>query len=137
VDQFRQNLALSKESGQRAQQQLDNAQQLTWNQYLDAAVNPQPGKTITKSYAVPVPAPIFGGKPPAGVYENSKSPTGFSRVVQTVNTQQVPPITDPNHLVDFLVSNGQPKSSAIAAVKSRLRIPGWSYGKPLPSAKKG
>lgn len=116
-------------------QQLAAANRNTWNQYLDAAVNPQPGKSVTVTMSVPVSAAqAYKNK---NAYVDKNSPTGYSALVKTVQTPTNRSITNPTALVDYLVAHNVPKRIAVNMVKTRLRIPDWVYGEGDPNAPTG
>lgn len=129
--EFRVRTAALAANRKLAQQKLTAAKNVTAAAYLDAAVNPQPGKTITQTIAQPVTRAVATtaiGKGNTDVYADPNSPTGYSKLAKTVNTVSMTPITDPNALVDYLVSHNVAKPKAIEMVKSRLRMPDWVYG---------
>lgn len=118
-----------------AQQRLSLAKQQAAAAYLDAAVNPQPGKTITYSRAVPVSeAQVMTGHA-GGAYQDKNSPTGYSQIVTVHEAAVASPITDPNQLVDYLVAHRVQRKNAISMVRARLRLPSsWEY---KPATKRG
>jgi hypothetical protein len=108
--------------------QLAAAQRATWAEYLDAAVNPQPGKTVTTTRAVPVPPELAIQGKGGNVYKDASSPTGYSKLVKTEDTVTTQPITNPHALVEFLMSHNVPKKIAVNMVKNRFRLPSnWKY----------
>jgi hypothetical protein len=112
---------------------LNAANRTTWAQYLDAAVNPSPGKTVTISQAVPVPATSAISGRVKDAYPDPTSPTGYSRIQQTKTTPVTEAITNPNQLITYLQSHGVPKKVAINMVKQRLSLPNsWVPGQPAP-----
>ena len=119
----------------QAQATLAASKRNTWAQWLDVATNPQTGKTITNSVAVPAQAPSLTGKPDKSIYKDPASATGWSRLVTQTSTPSVPAIQDPTKLVDFLESHNVPKATAIRMVRVRFAIPGWKYGKADPRIK--
>lgn len=126
------NVQSLKDSTKLALRKLKFDESMTTNQYLDAAINPVPGKTVTSTQAVPVPTLAAETGKIKDAYKDPKSPTGYSRLVQIVSTSTTTPITDPDDLVDYLVAHGTAKSIAIARVRSRLGLSdSWTYGKPI------
>jgi hypothetical protein len=124
-----------------ASQKLGITQKATWAAYLDAAVTGQPGKSVSQSVPVPVPATAAQLGKVKGAYPDPNSPTGYSQLItQTSPIGQISPIRDPNQLVDFLVAHEVPKKTAVAMVQARLHMPNWSYGERdprLPPQKSG
>jgi len=104
-------------------------------EYLDAALNPTPGKSITTSEIVPVTSiqAIKGG---SDIYYDPSSPTKYSRVVKVTRAAPDARITEPNDLVDYLVSHGVGEAQAVGMVKRRLHIPNWDYGEELNKKQK-
>jgi hypothetical protein len=112
----------------------------TWAAYLDAAVNPQPGKTVQSTQWVPYQQGTRNSPPIAAM----KHPDQFQFVngtwyhsVTTVNTPVNRAITNPTALVDYLVGHNVPKKIAINMVKARLQLPDWVYGEADPNAPVG
>lgn len=146
--QFAQQLGLSKQQILQRQQQLDQSARLAnqrialankqySGQILDAAVNPKPGKTITYSQAVEVPAAAALTGKVKGAYSNPKSSTGYSQLITVHQASVTAPITDPNQLVDYLVAHSVGKAQAVKMVKSRLSLPDtWTYHAPKTKKKK-
>jgi hypothetical protein len=114
---------------------LATEQRQSWAALVDSAYNPQVGKTIKQTTREPVAktAAITGKIKDA--FQDSGSPTGYSRLVTVFKTPSTHPIHNPNKLVDYLVSNNIPKQTAIRLVRGRLGIPKWNYGQPWPPPK--
>lgn len=118
-------------------QKIATAANLTYAQWLDAAVNPQPGKTVTSSQVVPITAlqalkdkqAFVTSKPGAKV-------TTYGKIVKSTYTPTTAAITEPNALTDYLVAHGVPKTAAVRMVKARLQLPTWKYGQKDPRAPK-
>jgi len=116
------------------QWKLDNQKQRvalrsTWAQMLDAAVSPTPGKTISSTKKIYVPRDNLN-KDVHPELDNKGRPTGKFYILKDV-TEEVKPgtaMSEPNHVVDYLTSNGVPKQIAVNMVKSRFNIPNWTYG---------
>lgn len=126
------NLKSLNESTKIATAKLKADQQVTANSYLDAAVNPQPGKTVTTTQAIPVPALAATTGKAKDAYKDPKSSTGYSKLVTVVDTPTSTPITDPDDLVDYLVAHGTGKALAINMVRKRLALSdSWTYGRAL------
>lgn len=127
TQQFKANQAHLAASQKLNNKKLAAAQKVTWAEYLDAAVNPQPGKTVTVTRAVPVSAAqaLRGG---SDAYKDPSSPTGYSKLQKIEQTATTAPITQPGDLVDYLIAHGVPKNIAVNMVKTRLRMPNWVYG---------
>lgn len=133
--QFAQSLGLSKaeylsrekhlaEAASLAQKKLAATKTLSYSQYLDAALNPAAGKTVTNTVPVEIDH-RSAMKNPKDAYKKDGKWYRLTTVKQTLTTD---PITDPGSLVDFLTAHGVPKKTAISMVKQRLRIPEWDYG---------
>lgn len=134
--EYKLNLDKLNEATKSAQQRLSLAKQQAAAAYLDAAVNPQPGKTITYSQAVPVSKLAAESGKVGDAYADGKSPTGYSRLVTVHEASVAQPITDPNQLVDYLVAHRVQQKNAISMVKARLSLPAdWTY-KPVGSRHK-
>lgn len=115
-----------------ANKQLAAAKQVQANGYLDAALSPQPGKTVTVTQKVPVD-PVQAYKDHQAFRDGgTDAHPKYSKLVKVQQTMTNQPITDPGSLVDFLTAHGVGKKAAIAMVKQRLRIPNWSYGEANP-----
>lgn len=134
-----QEFALKKQQAaaatKTAMQRLALAKSTAAAAYLDAAVNPQPGKTITYSQAVPVPEQAVMLGKVNDAYADKNSPTGYSRLVTVHEASVATPITDPSALVDYLVAHRVQRANAIKMTKARLRLPdSWQY---KPATKRG
>jgi hypothetical protein len=118
---------------------LAAAKRQTWSQYLDIAINPQPGKAVTTTVAIPVPKLAAQSGKTKDAYADKSSPTGFSKLVKTTTVPPTQgPITEPGALVDYLSSHGVPRAIAVTMVKQRLRLPSdWTYGEADPRTPTG
>jgi hypothetical protein len=109
--------------------------QQTWNAYLDYAIHPVSGKTITTSEPIEVPALAATTGKVKDAYKTKDSSTGWAKVIKV--TRAVPTmdaITKPTLLVDYLESNGVPHQIAIRMVRKRLGLPGdWVPGEADPN----
>lgn len=115
-----------------AAQRFALTQRATWAQYLDMAINPAPGKTITETIKIPVDKPNVLDK---DIYHEVVNGKDVYYKLKNVSRQgdAASPISDPTDLVDYLISHNVPKNVAVKMVRARLQIPNWQYGKPLPS----
>lgn len=117
-----------------AQQRINVAKNQTYAQWLDAGLNPQPGKAVTTTQSVPTDA-AHAFKDPKNSYKGSDGK--WYKIVKTTYTPQNAPITNPTALVDYMVSHGTPKAIATRLVKARLQLPNWVYGEGDPNAGTG
>ena len=124
--EYKQRLSEFKQTAKLAAQKLAAAKRVTWAEYLDSAINPQPGKEVKITQAVPVTATqAIRDK---NAYPDNSSPTKYSKLITTTQTPIAEPITDPNDLIDYLVAHLVPKKIAVNMVKTRLNLPkNWVY----------
>lgn len=118
-------------------QRLASANKQTYAAYLDAAVNPKAGKSVTQTVAVPVAAAAAISGRIKDAYADKGSKTGYSRLVKETYTPTNQPITDPTALVDYLTAHNVPQKIAVQMVKARLQIPNWTYGQGNPRSGTG
>jgi hypothetical protein len=127
------------------QAKLKSANRVTWAQWLDAAVTPKPGQSITTTRQVPASRTTDGALPVMvkgkdGKLHLSSPPQYYKLVTVTTAAPTHAAVTEPNRLVDFLLQHGVPKTIAVNMVKARFHIPSWSYGARdprLPAPKSG
>lgn len=100
-------------------------QQVTWNAYVDAAINPHPGKSVQQSHAVEITS-VQALKDPKNSWFDSKTGKYYHAVTthEVITTQ---PITDPDRLYQYLRAHHLPPS--VAANKVTLLHPGWKAKK--------
>lgn len=121
--QFQTNSGIAKE-------QLQVAKNQTAAQWLDAGLNPQPGKSVTTTQAVETDAASAFKNPGKSFKQNGK----WYKYITTTYTPQNAQITEPNALVDYMVAHGINKVLAVRLVKARLQISDWKYGQRDPHA---
>lgn len=116
-----------------AKKQFAANQQVTWNSYVDAAVNPHPGKSVQQSHAVEIQY-TQALKDPKNSWYDSKTGKYYHAVTthEVITTQ---PITDPKGLYEFLLSHNVPKNVALSKVRTRLAVPDWSPGQKTSKTK--
>jgi hypothetical protein len=129
------------------QQQLDSTQNSQWVDLFDMAVNPQPGKTVTTTQQVPIPtakalqAIALGDTDILiGTDKNGKTIYYKNQTVTSTVPNNMQPITDPNRLVDWMVTGMHDpdfdKSRAESLIHDRfpeLEQMGWHhYGDKWP-----
>jgi len=113
-------------------QKLAASRAAEYSAYLDAAVQGSPGKSITYSQLVPITR-ATAAQDPKDAIKMKGSASGYGHLVKiTQQSGLTTPITDPGALVDYLVAHQVPKKVAVNMVKSRLRLPNWSYGQADP-----
>ena len=118
-----------------------------WNDLLENAVNPQPGKTYTeteKKEILPKDA-LSVINPVEGVYTEVDKKGKVHYFVDKQVTHTVPnnfqPLRDPNKLVDYLVTGmNDPKNYgrawAVNLIKTKFPdLEGWKYGDKWPPEK--
>jgi len=119
-----------------AQAKLKEARKSDWVELMDSALNPAPGKTIVRTYAVPVPKASVELGRVNDAYVDASSPTGYSRNEDVKEPTKVSePINDPTRLVDYLLINADEltREQAVELVRARLNLPKkWKYGMTWP-----
>jgi hypothetical protein len=134
--QFQQSMNLSNEqmaerkaelaaSTKLSSQKLAAANRQEWAGWLDAALNPTPGKAVTTTTAVPSTYQM-ALKDPKNSYQGNDGK--WYHIIKTTQTPTTQAIHGPNNLVDYLVSHQVPKTVAIKMVRAQLHIPNWNYG---------
>lgn len=127
-------------------QKMASTNRLAWSQWLDIGYGGSQGKSSKISGFEPYMGPDgkpanpmqYGGpgiKHPEQFRQDAKG-NWYHRVDAYVAGNSQNPIHDPGALVDYLVSHNVPKKIAVNMVRSRLRIPNWSYGQRDPHAPK-
>jgi hypothetical protein len=117
---------------------LTKDQSTDWVALMDNAIHPQPGKTITRTVQKPISLDT------AMVTDGAYSEDGVHWVVNQEVTETLgitSPITDPNMLVDYLVTamNDEDFGRARAVKLIQTRFPAyknWKYGQPDPAKKR-
>jgi len=116
---------------------LKTEQSTEWTTLMENAVNPQPGKQYSETEQREVSAVAAMSNPDAYYVPDGKgSNTGkwYVNVTTTHTAPAMQAITDPNRLVDYLVTAMHdpvnfPKSRAIELVKTRFpAFANWTYG---------
>lgn len=112
---------------------------------IEAALNPKPGGTITRTVKVAAPAPSFGQAIPKDYIQvpvSQEFPTGYARLRDVKEPAHVTePITDPTALVNYLTATGfATQAEAVQAVKARMQPLGlpttWKFGEKWPKKAK-
>lgn len=117
---------------------LHSDQRTEWVDILENAIHPKAGATVTHTYkAEATIQQMISGQ--SGVYADPTSSTGYSINITTSDTVgDLAPITDPNRLVEYLVTavgdtSVMDQDRAEALVRSRLGLPAdWDYGEKAP-----
>jgi hypothetical protein len=130
------------------QAKIRNTQmKVTAGQYIDAALNPGVGKSVTYTVTREVPAPVAYGagaaSPDHSIYSINTVDPKTGKTVTTYYkdfpyTRVIPPgpaIHNPSALIDYLKAHGIPNSVATAQVKQRFGLgPKWQYQTPTQRA---